>query len=203
KCYEGVEGVTINQNSGTVYIISDDDGYNAAGGADGSGSGNTSPWGGGMMSTSSGTLNLNGGLVVVNSANGDHDAFDSNGNFTITGGYYCANGQEPLDYDGTFTNNGGSLITMTAGNTSLTTRYTFTDNNGNAIVSFLSGNGGGLRSGSTGSAQSGGNVSGGTEILAQAGDKTVTIGGSISGGSALGQSSESGGPGQGGPGTRW
>ena len=38
KCYEGVEGVTINQNSGSVYIVSGDDGYNAAGGNDGSGS---------------------------------------------------------------------------------------------------------------------------------------------------------------------
>ena len=40
KCYEGVEGVYIYQNSGSVYIVSGDDGYNAAGGADGSGSGN-------------------------------------------------------------------------------------------------------------------------------------------------------------------
>ncbi|MBR1556045.1 MAG: carbohydrate-binding domain-containing protein, partial [Oscillospiraceae bacterium] len=191
KCYEGVEGVTINQNSGTVYIISDDDGYNAAGGADGSGTGNTNPWGGGMMSTSSGTLNLNGGFAVVNSANGDHDAFDSNGNFTVTGGYYCANGQEPLDYDGTFTNNGGSIITMTGGNTNLTTRYSFVDNSGNVIVSFLSASGGGLKSASNCTAQSGGTVSGGTTVVAQAGDKAVTVGGTLSGGSALGQSSES------------
>ena len=34
KCYEGVEGTVINQNSGTVYIISGDDGYNAGGGSD-------------------------------------------------------------------------------------------------------------------------------------------------------------------------
>ena len=202
KCYEGIEGVNINQNSGTVYVVSDDDGYNAAGGADGSGTGNTNPWGGGMMSTSSGTLNLNGGLVVVNSANGDHDALDSNGNFTVTGGYYCANGQEPLDYDGSFSNNGGSIITMTGGNTSLTTRYSFVDNSGNVIVSFMSASGGGLRSDSTSSAQSGGTVSGGTDVLTQAGDKSVTVGGTLSGGSALGQSSESAGPGQGGPGGR-
>ncbi|MBR1528618.1 MAG: carbohydrate-binding domain-containing protein [Oscillospiraceae bacterium] len=203
KCYEGVEGVTINQNSGTVYIISDDDGYNAAGGADGSGTGNTNPWGGGMMSTSSGTLNLNGGFAVVNSANGDHDAFDSNGNFTVTGGYYCANGQEPLDYDGTFTNNGGSIITMTGGNTNLTTRYSFVDNSGNVIVSFLSASGGGAKSVNNCTAQSGGTVSGGTTVVEQAGDKAVTIGGTLSGGTALGQASESEGPGQGGPGQRW
>ncbi len=200
KCYEGVEGVTINQNSGTVYIISGDDGYNAAGGADGSGSGNTNPWGGGMMSTSSGTLNLNGGFVVVNSASGDHDAFDSNGNFTVTGGYYCANGQEPMDYDGSFSNNGGSFITMQAGNTNLTTRYSFVDNSGNVIVSFLSASGGGLYSGSSASAQSGGTVSGGTTVLEQAGDKSVTVGGTLSGGQALGQSS--GGTQPGGPGGR-
>ena len=45
--------------------------------------------------------------------------------FTINGGYFCANGQEPCDYDGTFSNNGGSIITMTAGNTNLNTRYSF------------------------------------------------------------------------------
>ncbi|MBQ4465543.1 MAG: carbohydrate-binding domain-containing protein, partial [Oscillospiraceae bacterium] len=196
KCYEGVEGVNIIQNSGTVYIVSGDDGYNAAGGADGSGTGNTNPWGGGGMSTSSGTLTLNGGLVVVNSASGDHDAFDSNGAFTVTGGYYCANGQEPMDYDGNFSNNGGSFITMQAGNTNLTTRYTFVDNSGNAIVSFLSASGGGLYSGSSASAQSGGNVSGGTEIISG----NVIAGGTLSGGTALGQSSgggmQPGGPGQ-------
>lgn len=203
KCYEGIEGVTINQNSGTVYIISGDDGYNAAGGSDGSGSGNTNPWGGGMMSSSTGTMNLNGGLVVVNSANGDHDAFDSNGDLNVNGGYYCANGQEPLDCgDGGYSinMNGGSVITMTGGNTNLTTRYSFTDNSGN-IVSFVSASGGGLRSGSTASAQSGGTVSGGTTVVEQAGDKAVTVGGTLSGGTALGESPESGMQ-PGGPGGR-
>ncbi len=200
KCYEGIEGVTINQNSGTVYIISGDDGYNAAGGSDGSGSGNTNPWGqGGMgMSSSTGTMNLKGGLVVVNSANGDHDAFDSNGDINATGGYYCANGQEPLDCGdngNTINVNGASIITMTGGNTSLTTRYSFVDNSGNVIVSFVSASGGGLRSGSSASAQSGGTVSGGTTVVAQAGDKSVTVGGTLSGGQALGQASESQGPG--------
>jgi len=205
KCYEGVEAPTINQNSGTVYVISGDDGYNAGGGSDGSGSqGGFGPgqgWGQGTTTSSTSiVMNLNGGLVVVNSANGDHDAFDSNGNINITGGYYCANGQEPLDCgDGGYTisQTGGSVITMTAGNTSLNTRYTFTDNSGNAIVSFLSGNGGGLRSGSTGSAQSGGTVSGGTEIISG----NVIAGGTLSGGTALGQSSESGMQ-PGGPGGR-
>ncbi len=204
KCYEGIEGVTINQNSGSVYVVSGDDGYNAAGGADGSGNGNTNPWGGGMMSSSTGTMNLKGGLVVLNSANGDHDAFDSNGDINITGGYYCANGQEPLDCgDGGYSinYNGGNVISMTGGNTNLNTRYSFVDNSGNVIVSFMSASGGGLKSGSSASAQSGGTVSGGTTVMAQAGDKSVTVGGTLSGGTALGQASESGMQ-PGGPGGR-
>ena len=103
---------TIPQKSVPDYIISGAYVYNAGGGSDGSGQmcpsgpgGN--PWGG-QSTTSSGTvvMNLNGGLVVVNSANGDHDAFDSNGNININGGYYCANGQEPLDCG----DSGSSLI---------------------------------------------------------------------------------------------
>ncbi|MBR3629530.1 MAG: carbohydrate-binding domain-containing protein [Oscillospiraceae bacterium] len=204
KCYEGVEAPAINQNSGTVYVISTDDGYNAGGGADGSGSMNPggpgSGWGQGSTTTSSNiVLNLNGGLVVLNSANGDHDSFDSNGNINVNGGYYCANGQEPMDCGdngNSISMNGGSVISMTAGNTNLTTKYTFTDSNGNAIVSFVSGSGGGIRSGSTASGKSGATISGGTAVLAQAGDKSVTVGGTASGGSALGQASSSGGPGQ-------
>lgn len=171
KCYEGVEGVYIYQNSGTVYIVSTDDGYNAAGGSDNSGSGNTGGWGGGM-SSSYGEVHLNGGLVVCNSANGDHDAFDSNGPLNINGGYYCANGQEPMDCgDGySTTQTGGTVISMTGGNTALTTRYTFVDSSGNAIVSFYSANGGGLAYTDNGtSAQSGGTISGGTALTASSG----------------------------------
>ena len=39
-CYEGMEAVYIYQNNGNIYIISKDDGYNAAGGADSSGGNN-------------------------------------------------------------------------------------------------------------------------------------------------------------------
>lgn len=200
KCYEGVEGGYIYQNSGTVYIVSTDDGYNAAGG-DGSG---TSSSGGGFgqggMSSDYGEVHLNGGLVVCNSASGDHDAFDSNGPLYINGGYYCANGQEPLDCgDGySTTRTGGNVISMTGGNTSLTTRYTFVDASGNAIVSFYSASGGSLAySENSTSAQSGGTISGGTDILTQS-SYVVTVGGTISGGTALSTGSSGGNPG--GPG---
>ncbi|HQM01376.1 MAG TPA: carbohydrate-binding domain-containing protein [Ruminococcus flavefaciens] len=205
KCYEGIEGVTINQNSGTVYIISGDDGYNAAGGADGSGFGNTGGgWGGGMMSSSTGTLNINGGLVVVNSANGDHDAIDSNGDINLNGGYVCANSQEPLDCGdsgNTINYKGGSVITMTAGNTNLSQRYSFVDNSGNVIVSFISASGNPGQNCTNCTAQSGGTVSGGKTVNAQSDKYSVTVGGTISGATQITAAASSGG-GMGGPGGR-
>lgn len=116
-CYEGIEAMNINQNSGSVIVNSKDDGYNAAGGADGSG--NTSPggwnqggWnqGGSGSSTGNYSLNIKGGLAFVNAADGDHDGFDSNGSITISGGYAISNGNEPFDADGTKTYTGGVYV---------------------------------------------------------------------------------------------
>ena len=104
--------MNVTQNSGTVVINSTDDGYNAAGGADGSG--NTSPggWnpGGFGGSTGSHSMNLNGGFALVNVTDGDHDGFDSNGTLTISGGYFITNGNEPFDSDGTKTYSGGVYV---------------------------------------------------------------------------------------------
>ncbi len=208
KAYEGIEGVYIYQESGTVYIVSTDDGYNAAGGADGSGTGNqTGPgggWGGGFMSSSFGELNLNGGFVAVNSANGDHDGLDSNGNINMTGGYYVCNGQEPLDCgDGGYSINqtGGTYITMTAGNTNLGTTYTFKDASGKAVVSFKTASGSvGISSKDNSTCYSGTTVTGGTQLLADSA-YPVTLGGESSGGTQVTGSASSGG-GM-GPGGRW
>ena len=107
KCYEGIEAQQICQNSGSVIVNSTDDGYNAAGGKDGSGGGNTGmPWqqggggfGGGGFGGSSDKylIQINGGLAIVNAQNGDHDGYDSNGNIEINGGYAISNGNEPFD----------------------------------------------------------------------------------------------------------
>ncbi|MBR6107526.1 MAG: carbohydrate-binding domain-containing protein [Oscillospiraceae bacterium] len=193
-CYEGIEGVYIYQNSGTVYIISGDDGYNAAGGADGSGSTNDpwsqGGWGGpggpGGMSSTFGELNLRGGLVVVNSASGDHDGIDSNGNVNITGGYYFCNGQEPLDCgDGGYsiTQTGGTYVSLSrGGNTNLSTAYTFKDASGNVVGTVYSASGSpSVSSKDNSSAYSGASVSGGTAIASG----KVILGGSASGGTQL------------------
>lgn len=169
KCYEGIEAQKIYQNSGSVIVNSTDDGYNAAGGSDGSGMGNTGmPWGqggggfggGGFGGGNSGNylLQFNGGLAIVNAANGDHDGYDSNGNIEINGGYIISNGNEPFDCgDGgsSIIVNGGTWISdcpsggmsmggseMTASvskssNVSADTRLSLVGSDGKVIVSFI------------------------------------------------------------------
>ena len=106
KSYEGIEGVDITQNSGTVMVTSSDDGYNAAGGADSSGNNNSGGWGqgswggpgGGSSSDGSQTMTFNGGYAYVNAAG---DGLDSNGNIYFNGGYVFVSqtggGNGPLD----------------------------------------------------------------------------------------------------------
>ncbi len=217
KCYEGIEGLNITQNSGTVVINSTDDGYNAAGGADGSG--NTSPggWNSGGFggSTGSYSLNLNGGFALVNIADGDHDGFDSNGTLTISGGYFITNGNEPFDCDGTKTYSGGVYVinkgsggmggmggmggsalasTVTAScSANAGTRITLADGE-NVIVSFIAGkNVTSLTAGCndyTGAKfYTGGTVTG--TPVAELGTQICYIDGTISGGTALTSGSSS------------
>lgn len=202
KGYEGIEGINIYQNSGTVYIVSTDDGYNAAGGADQSGTGGNNQWGGGFMSSTYGELWLRGGLVVVNSASGDHDGLDSNGPFNILGGYYFANGREPIDCgDGySVSHTGGTYATITGGNTSLGTTYTFKDSSGKVVASFQSASGtAGIASKDNSTAYTGTTVTGGTAILTDC-PYGVTLGGTVSGGSQITGAASSGGM---QPGGRW
>lgn len=164
KAYEGVEAAYIYQNSGTVYVVSTDDGYNA-GGAEISESSSSAHR---TMESSYGELYLRGGLVCVNSASGDHDGMDSNGPIYMSGGYYVCNGWESLDCgeNYSFTRTGGSYITMNGGNTSLNVRYTFADEAGNVICSVMSANGNiGQCTDDGCKAYYGGTLTGGTELL--------------------------------------
>ena len=146
---------------------------------------------------------------MVNSANGDHDAIDSNGDINLNGGYVYANGQEPLDCGdngNTINYKGGSVITMTAGNTNLSQRYTFVDGSGNVIASFIGASGNAGQNCTNCTAHSGGTVSGGTTVNAQSDKYAVTIGGTVSGATqitAASASSGMGGPGGRQPGQRW
>ncbi len=218
KSYEGVEGVTMNINSGTIHMVASDDGYNAAGGNDGSG--NTSPggWGGGgfggSMSSSTGTLNINGGYTFMQAKG---DGIDANGACNINGGIVVINGftsgdTSPLDADSGVNYKGGTVLGYGASNMMVTpssysfittsasissgTRITFTDASG-AVLSTVT-----VPDGSAGkylfycSPQSsvtcytGGTVNGATMF-----DEHYGEGGTISGGTVLAAGSANGGNG--------
>lgn len=168
KSYEGIEGVDITQNSGTVMVTSSDDGYNAAGGADSSGNNNSGGWGqgswggpgGGSSSDSSQTMTFNGGYAYVNAAG---DGLDSNGNIYFNGGYVFVSqtggGNGPLDCgdsNNSITYSGGTVIAagssdmfetpssysfLSTTSVSAGQTITFTDASGNVLATFTLPNG--------------------------------------------------------------
>lgn len=163
KSYEGIEGVDITQNSGTVMVTSSDDGYNAAGGADSSGNNNSGGWGqgswggpgGGSSSDGSQTMTFNGGYAYVNAAG---DGLDSNGNIYFNGGYVFVSqtggGNGPLDCgdsNNSITYSGGTVIAagssdmfetpssysfLSTTSVSAGQTITFTDASGNVLATF-------------------------------------------------------------------
>ena len=110
KCYEGIEGQTINISGGTIDIVSSDDGLNAAGGADQSGFGGRGPDSFGGSSDSS--ITISGGTLRIDASG---DGIDSNGALTVSGGEIyvsgpTSDGDSALDYDGSATVTGGTVI---------------------------------------------------------------------------------------------
>lgn len=112
-CYEGIEGLSITIEDGVFDITSNDDGLNAAGGADNSGFGG---FGNRQQDTfadsSDSFILINGGTFTIVSIG---DCVDSNGSLTINGGTLnltCnGSGNTAIDCDGTYTNNGGDVTT--------------------------------------------------------------------------------------------
>lgn len=111
-CYEGVEGQSVTIDGGTLDITARDDGLNAAGGSDGSGTaygfGRQDPF----AVDDNCAITINGGEITIVS---DSDCLDSNGSLTINGGTLkltCSgNGNTAIDANGTYANNGGSITT--------------------------------------------------------------------------------------------
>ena len=163
-CYEGLEAHEIYITGGSVSLVSSDDGINAAGGNDASGTGGRDqmfgPGGpGGHSGNSTGVVAISGGTLYLRASG---DGIDSNGSLTITGGYtvVCGptNGDTAvLDYDNTATIRGGTFIGTGAvmmaqtlqsdsgqgvvavysqGGFSAGTQITLTDSNGKQIVTY-------------------------------------------------------------------
>ncbi len=108
QCFEGLEGFNVTVSGGEVTILSSDDGINAAGGSDGA-----NAWGNMSSEMDNGSLlSISGGTVSVTAGN---DGLDSNGSIQISGGlvgvWTAANSVDgSLDYNGTGTMTGGTLI---------------------------------------------------------------------------------------------
>ncbi len=160
KCCEGLEGVQITLNNGDISIVASDDGINAADGSSSSGMG-IGGFGGGQTSSSDSSvlLTINGGNIFVNASG---DGLDSNGNIVMNGGNVTvlgptSDGDTALDFDGTFTINGGVLmafgssgmletpttaqngccIVTTLGTVSANSAFSLTDSSGNVIMSYI------------------------------------------------------------------
>lgn len=99
QSYEGIEAALININDGNVHVTSSDDAFNAS---DGSG-GNT------MQASPDCVFNINGGYTYVNAGG---DGLDSNGSLNITGGLAIVDG--PVN-DGNGALDSGTSVTVTGG----------------------------------------------------------------------------------------
>lgn len=114
ESYEGLEGLHINISGGDIKLVASDDGLNAAGGTDSSGTagprGNDQFGPGG--SSSNGSITISGGTLYMNASG---DGIDANGTLEISGGTTTVCGPTSgdtavLDYDSSATITGGTFI---------------------------------------------------------------------------------------------
>lgn len=165
ESYEGLEALHIDIQGGTIKLVATDDGLNAAGGTDSSGTigGRDGMFGGGrggmggMNSSSNGTIVISGGDLYINASG---DGIDANGSLEIGGGYTVIVGPTQgdtatLDYDTTATITGGTfigtgsanmaqtfsssqqgVIALSVGNQTAGTNITLKDSNENILFDF-------------------------------------------------------------------
>jgi hypothetical protein len=100
KCYEGLEGGVVNLVSGSATITASDDGINAANQE--------------LGNNYAFAVNISGGTWIVDAGG---DALDSNRDINITGGKTelfgsLNSGNSALDYDGSCTLTGGSILAV-------------------------------------------------------------------------------------------
>ena len=130
ESYEGLEALHIDVQGGDIKLAASDDGLNAAGGTDQSGTtggrdgmfgggrpggGGGRPGGGGfggMSGSSNGSIKISGGTLYINASG---DGIDANGTLEITGGHTTVVGPTrgdtaTLDYDKSATISGGTFI---------------------------------------------------------------------------------------------
>ena len=107
SAHEAIEGTIVVINDGTVNISASDDGINAAQKID-----SVTP-----------SVEINGGEITINMAQGDTDAIDSNGNIKINGGTVNITAQSAFDWDGTAEISGGTVYVNGTKVTELTNQF--------------------------------------------------------------------------------
>ena len=142
-CYEGLEAHEIYITGGDLRLVCTDDGINAAGGNDDSGSGGRDQIQGGgpgrpgsMGGNSTGVVAISGGKLYLNASG---DGIDANGSLSITGGYTVVCGPTRgdtavLDYDNQATISGGTFI----GTGAMMMAQTLTSDSGQGVVAVYS-----------------------------------------------------------------
>ena len=140
KSYEGLEGQNVNISGGTIKIKASDDGINAAGGNDSSSVGGR-PGQNQFNTDANCFIKISGGNVYVNA---DGDGIDSNGNLIVSGGTTIvegptSNGDGALDYDGTASVTGGTLVALGSGGMAMNFS---TATQGSVLINFSTQNSG-------------------------------------------------------------
>ena len=147
ESYEGLEALHIDVQGGDIKLTASDDGLNAAGGTDQSGTtgGRDGMFGGrpggggfgGMSGNSNGSIKISGGTLYINASG---DGLDANGTLEISGGYTVVVGPTQgdtatLDYDTSGIITGGTFIGTGASGMA----QTFSDS-GQGVVAVSVGN---------------------------------------------------------------
>lgn len=149
ECYEGLEALHIKVSGGDIDLTATDDGLNAAGGTDASGTGgrDNGNFGGrgpggmgglGGMSAGNGSIVVSGGKLHINSSG---DGIDANGTLEISGGYTVVVGPTQgdtatLDYDTSGIITGGTFIGTGASGMA----QTFSDSENQGVIAVSVGN---------------------------------------------------------------
>lgn len=141
RSYEGLEGAKVLISGGKISIVASDDGINAAGGSDQSGSGGFGFAPDAFGGSGDYLIRISGGMVTVNASG---DGIDSNGDIEVTGGELyisgpTSNGDGTIDCDGSATITGG--IVVAAGSTGMAENFGTASTQGSILVN-LSGSAG-------------------------------------------------------------